>query len=73
MCGEDTRGAPKAQGVGASFTLAGISPEVVRAADLLEELVVLSPALYEAWKRLDRPRKERVARILAELLARWHR
>ena len=73
MCGADAREASEAQGVGASFTLAGISPEAVRAADLLEELVALSPALYEAWKVLDRPRKERVARILADLLVRWHR
>lgn len=68
MCGADARVPVKTSGLGVAFTLASIDPGVDAAGRLMDELADLSPEIHMAWRALDRPRKERAAGILAELL-----
>jgi hypothetical protein len=67
ICNADAREA-KRGATGAAFTLFGLSPRASRGAELLDELALLAPATLDEFRRLDRPRKERLVAILAELM-----
>lgn len=67
-CGVDARAAAPSQGVGVTVPIASVAAGPWRAAELHDELAVLAPATLEEFRRMDRPRKERLVAILAEVL-----
>jgi hypothetical protein len=67
-CGSDARAADRTPGVGSTVSLASVVAGPFRAMELLDEIALLAPATLEEFRRLDRPRKERLVAILSELI-----